>query len=123
MWIWLIAAVFAGALTVERLNAMLGSATTFPGISVVGIVEVLLPAEATGLLLIRWQDARRHQRRSWGWLLLAAFGWFMVFLIVGTALLASRPGGLAPSGLLVVLVIGTLAAFASWRSMRRRPTT
>jgi hypothetical protein len=64
--IWLILAILAGVLTLERLNALLGSAAVFPGISVLGIVEVLLPAEATLVFFIRWQDARSGHRRSWG---------------------------------------------------------
>jgi len=38
MWIWLVLAVLAVALTIERLIALLGSALFFPPFSVVGML-------------------------------------------------------------------------------------
>jgi hypothetical protein len=119
VWIWLVLAVLAGTATIERLGAMLGSASVFPGISVLGIIEVLVPAEATGLFVLHWQELRTGTRRRWGWLLLAAFSSFLTLLLVGAATLASRPGGLAPSGLAIVIVGAAITAFSWWRSGRR----
>ena len=58
MLVWLILAVLAGALTIERVIALLGSASVFPGISVIGIFQVLAPAEAAMLFLVRWWDLK-----------------------------------------------------------------
>lgn len=118
MRIWLFLAVLAAALTVERLNALLASAGVFPGISVLGILELLLPAEAAALFFVRWWDLRTGSRRGWGWLILAALASFITFLLVGAATLASRPGGLSPSGLAIVLAGLAITAFAAWRSGR-----
>jgi hypothetical protein len=115
---WLVLAVLATALTLERVNALMASASVFPGISVLGIFEVLVPAEAAVLFFARWRDLRKGTRRGWGWLLLAAFASFITLLLVGAATLASRPGGLAPSGLAIVLVGVAITAFAAWRSGR-----
>jgi hypothetical protein len=106
--IWLVLAILATALTLERVNALLASASVFPGISVLGIFEVLVPAEAAVLFFARWRDLRLGTRRRWGWLLL------------GAATLASRPGGLAPSGLAIVLAGVAITTFAAWRSGRGR---
>lgn len=121
MWIWLVLALLAGALTVERVNALLGSASVFPGISVVGIMEVLVPAEAAMLFFVRWWELRTARRRRWRWLFVAAFVSFLTLLIVGAATLASRPGGLTTTGLAIVLVGGAITVFAWWRSGVRRP--
>jgi hypothetical protein len=118
--IWLVLAVLATALTLERVNALLASASVFPGISVLGIFEVLVPAEAAVLFFARWRDLRMGTRRRWGWLLLAAFASFITLLLLGTATLASRPGGLAPSGLAIVLAGVAITAFSGWRSGRAR---
>jgi len=118
--IWLVLAILATALTLERVNALLASASVFPGISVLGIFEVLVPAEAAGLFFARWWDLRLGTRRRWGWLLLAAFASFITLLLLGAATLASRPGGLAPSGLAIVLAGVAITAFAVWRSGRAR---
>jgi hypothetical protein len=121
VWIWLVLALLAGALTVERVNALLGSASVFPGISVVGIMEVLVPAEAAMLFFVRWWELRTARRRRWRWLFVAAFVSFLTLLIVGAATLASRPGGLTTTGLAIVLVGGAITVFAWWRSGVRRP--
>jgi hypothetical protein len=113
---WLVLAVLAMALTLERVNALLVSASVFPGISVLGIFEVLVPAEAALLFFARWRDLRTGTRRRWGWLLLAAFASFITLLLLGAATLASRPGGLAPSGLAIVLAGLAITAFAALRS-------
>jgi len=124
VWVWLFLALLAGALTLERLNALLASASVFPGISVVGILEVLVPAEAAVLFLVRWLDLRTGHRRRWSWLFLAAFSSFLTLLIVGAATLASRPGGLRSAGPVIVLLLGgAITAFAWWRSGRRRPSS
>src|SRR5437868_11243670 len=88
--IWLVLAGLSAALAIERLNALLASASVFPGISVLGILEVLLPAEAAVLCFIRWQDSRSSTRRRWRWLFLAAFASFITLLLLGAATLASR---------------------------------
>lgn len=115
---WLVLASVAGAGTVERLVALIGSAGRFPGISVLGIAEVLLPAAAAALFAVRWRDRSTGARRSWSWLLVSAFSAFVTLLLLGAATLASRPGGLAPSGAAVVLAGGAIAALA-WRRSRR----
>jgi hypothetical protein len=111
--------VLAGLVTVERLGAMLASASRFPGISVVGIAEALIPGEAMAFLLLRWWDMRSGGRRRWPWLLLAAFSSFLTLLLIGAATLASRPGGLTPAGIAVVLGGSAVTAFAWWRSGHR----
>ena len=122
MLVWLVLAVLAGALTLERLNALLGSASVFPGISVVGIIEVLAPAEAAVLFFVRWWDLKSGRQRRWRWLFVAAFVSFLTLLIVGAATLASRPGGLRSAGPVIVLLIGgAITAVAWWRSGVRRP--
>jgi hypothetical protein len=121
MWIWLGLAVLAGALTLERLNAMLASASVFPGISVAGIFQVLVPAEAATLFLLRWRELRTGTRRRWRWQYVSAFASFLTLLLLGTATLASRPGGLAPSGIVICLTGAAIAVFAWWRT--GRPTT
>ena len=120
MWVWFVFAILSGALTVERVNALLASASEFPGISVVGIVEVLAPAEAAMLFFVRWWELRTGRRRKWHWLFVAAFVSFLTLLIVGAATLASRPGGLTTTGLAIIL-IGGITVFAWWRSGFRRP--
>jgi len=120
--VWLILAVVAGALTIERVTALLGSASVFPGISVVGIFEVLAPAEAAVLFFVRWWDLKSGRQRRWRWLFVAAFVSFLTLLIVGAATLASRPGGLRSAGPVIVLLIGgAITAVAWWRSGVRRP--
>jgi hypothetical protein len=119
VWVWLVLGVLAGIVTVERLGAMLASASKFPGISVVGIAEVLIPGEAMVFFLLRWWELRSRGRRRWRWLLLAAFSSFLTLFLVGAATLASRPGGLTPAGILVVLVGTAITAFAWWRSGHR----
>ena len=122
MLVWLILAVVAGALTIERVTALLGSASVFPGISVVGIFEVLAPAEAAVLFFVRWWDLKSGRQRRWRWLFVAAFVSFLTLLIVGAATLASRPGGLRSAGPVIVLLIGgAITAVAWWRSGVRRP--
>ena len=121
MWVWLVLALLAAALTVERVNALLGSASVFPGISVVGIMEVLAPAEAAMLFFVRWWELRTARRRRWRWVFVAAFVSFLTLLIVGAATLASRPGGLTTTGLAIVLIGGAITVFAWWRSGVRRP--
>ena len=122
MLAWLVLAVLAGALTLERLNALLGSASVFPGISVVGIIEVLAPAEAAVLFFVRWWDLKSGRQRRWRWLFVAAFVSFLTLLIVGAATLASRPGGLRSAGPVIVLLIGgAITAVAWWRSGVHRP--
>jgi len=109
-------------MTLERLNALLASASVFPGISVVGIMEVLAPAEAAMLFFVRWWELRTGRRRKWRWLFVAAFVSFLTLLIVGAATLASRPGGLRSAGPVIFLLIGgAITAFAWWRSGVRRP--
>jgi len=120
-WVWLVLALVAGALTIEQLNELIASASVFPGISVVGIMQVLAPAEAAVLFFVRWWDLRTGARRRWRWVFLAAFFSFLTLLLVGAATLASRPGGLTSSGIVIVLVGGALSAFAWWRSGLRRP--
>jgi hypothetical protein len=44
----------------------------------------------------------------------------MGWLLLGAATLASRPGGLAPSGLAIVLAGVAITTFAAWRSDRGR---
>ena len=122
MWVWLVLALLAAALTVERVNALLGSASVFPGISVVGIMEVLAPAEAAMLFFVRWWELRTARRRRWRWVFVAAFVSFLTLLIVGAATLASRPGGLTTTGLAIVLIGGANTVFAWWRSGVRRPS-
>jgi hypothetical protein len=119
VWVWPLLAVLAGVVTVERLGAMLASASKFPGISVLGIAELLIPGEATALFLWRWWELRSGARRRWRWLLLAAFSSFLTLVLVGAATLAARPGGLTPSGIAVVLVGSAVTAFAWWRSGHR----
>jgi hypothetical protein len=122
VWVWLVLALFTGALTVERVNALLGSASVFPGISVVGIMEVLAPAETAMLFFVRWWELRTGRRRRWRWLFVAAFVSFLTLLIVGAATLASRPGGLRSATPVIVLLIGgAITAVAWWRSAVRRP--
>ena len=122
MWVWLVLALLAAALTVERVNALLGSASVFPGISVVGIMEVLAPAEAAMLFFVRWWELRTARRRRWRWLFVAAFVSFLTLLIVGAATLASRPGGLRSAGPVIFLLIGgAITAVAWWRSGVRSP--
>jgi len=116
MWIWLVLAVLAVALTIERLIALLGSASIFPGISVVGILEVLAPAEAAMLFFVRWWGLRSGRQRRWRWLFVAAFFSFLTLLITGAATLASRPGGLTPAGIVIVLVGAAITIFAWSRS-------
>jgi hypothetical protein len=118
VWIWLALAVLSGALTLERLSALVASASVFPGISVIGILEVLVPAEAGALFLVRWWELRTRGHRRWSWLLLAALSSFLTLLVVGAATLASRPGGLAPAGVAIVLVGAAITAFGWWRSGR-----
>jgi len=120
-WVWLVLALVGGALTIEQLNELIASASVFPGISVVGIMQVLAPAEAAVLFFVRWWDLRTGARRRWRWVFLAAFFSFLTLLLVGAATLASRPGGLTSSGIVIVLVGGALSAFAWWRSGLRRP--
>jgi len=120
--VWLILAVVAGALTIERVTALLGSASVFPGISVVGIFEVLAPTEAAVLFFVRWWDLKSGRQRRWRWLFVAAFVSFLTLLIVGAATLASRPGGLRSAGPVIVLLIGgAITAVAWWRSGVHRP--
>ena len=122
MWVWLVVAVLAAALTLERLNALLASASVFPGISVIGIMEVLAPAEAAVLFFVRWWELRTGRRRKWRWLFVAAFVSFLTLLIVGAATLASRPGGLRSATPVIVLLIGgAITAVAWWRSGVRSP--
>ena len=121
MLVWLVLTLLAGAVTLERLNALLASASVFPGISVVGIIEVLAPAEAAVLFLVRWSEVRTGRRRKWRWLFVAAFVSFLTLLLVGAATLASRPGGLTTTGLAIVLIGGAITVFAWWRSGARRP--
>jgi hypothetical protein len=116
--VWLVLALIAAALAIERMVALLISAREFPGISVLGIVEVLFPIELSVLSLIRWRDLRVAEPRRWGWLLLAALSAFVALLLIATATLASRPPGLAPTGLAVVLAAATIAALA-WQRSRR----
>jgi hypothetical protein len=119
--IWLVLAVLAGAWTVERLSALPTSGPGLPfasNISVLGILEVLLPAEAAALFSFRWWELRSRSRRKWGWLLAAAVTSLITLLLLGAATLASRPGGLAPSGLAIVLAGAAITAFAFWRSGR-----
>jgi hypothetical protein len=122
VWVWLVLALFTSALTVERVNALLGSASVFPGISVVGIMEVLVPAETAMLFFVRWWELRTGRRRRWRWLFVAAFVSFLTLLTVGATTLASRPGGLTTTGLAIVLIGGAITTFAWWRSgVRRSP--
>jgi hypothetical protein len=122
VWVWLVVAVLAAALTLERLNALLASASVFPGISVIGIMEVLAPAEAAVLFFVRWWELRTGRRRKWRWLFVAAFVSFLTLLIVGAATLASRPGGLRSATPVIVLLIGgAITAVAWWRSGVRSP--
>ena len=121
MWVWLVLALLTGALTVERLNALLASASVFPGISVVGIMEVLVPAETAMLFFVRWWELRTGRRRKWHWIFVAAFVSFLTLLTVGAATLASRPGGLTRTGLAIVLIGGAITVLAWWRSGVRRP--
>ena len=115
--VWLVLAALAGAGTVERLVALIASASRFPGISLLGIAEVLLPAGAAALFALRWRDLRTGTRRKWGWLLTSALSSFVTLLLTGAATLASRPAGLAPSGFAIVLAGAAIAAFA-WRRSR-----
>jgi len=133
MRIWLVLAALAALLTLAQLNALIASASVFPGMSVLGILEVLLPAEAAALFLLRWNELRTGARRRWGWLGLAAFASFLTLLILGSATLASHPAGLdpsgrafapggpaiAPSGVVFILGGAAITAFAWWRSGRR----
>jgi hypothetical protein len=122
VWVWLVLAVLAGALTIERVTALLGSASVFPGISVVGIFEVLAPAEGAMLFFVRWWELGTGRRRKWRWLFVAAFVSFLTLLIVGAATLASRPGGLRSAGPVIVLLVGgAITAVAWWRSGVGRP--
>ena len=122
MWIWLVLALLSGALTIERVTAILASASVFPGISVVGIMEVLAPAEAAVLFFVRWWELRTGRRRKWHWLFVAALVSFLTLLFVGAATLASRPGGLRSAGPVIFLLIGgAITAVAWWRSGIRRP--
>ena len=122
MWVWFVLALLTGALTIERVTALLASASVFPGISVVGIFEVLAPAEAAVLFFVRWWELRTGRRRKWHWLFVAAFVSFLTLLIVGAATLASRPGGLRSAGPVIFLLIGgAITAVAWWRSGVRSP--
>jgi len=121
VWVWLVLAILAGALTLGGLNALLASASVFPGISVIGIMEVLAPAEAAALFFVRWWELRTGRQRKWRWLYVAAFVSFLTLLLVGAATLASRPGGLTTTGVAIVLIGGAITVFAWWRSGVRRP--
>ena len=121
MWVWLVLAILASALTLGGLNALLASASVFPGISVIGIMEVLAPAEAAALFFVRWWELRTGRQRKWRWLYVAAFVSFLTLLLVGAATLASRPGGLTTTGVAIVLIGGAITVFAWWRSGLRRP--
>ena len=122
IWLWLVLGLVAGALTIEQLNELIASASVFPGISVIGIMQVLAPAEAAVLFFVRWWELRTAARRRWRWVFLAAFVSFLTLLIVGAATLASRPGGLRSATPVIVLLIGgAITAVAWWRSGIRRP--
>jgi asparagine N-glycosylation enzyme membrane subunit Stt3 len=116
--VWLALAALGSVATLWQLDRLLASSSTFPGISVLGIAQVLVPAEATLLAWLRWIERSRTPRRRWGWLMLGALFGFVSLLLVGTGLLASRPPGLAPTGLALVLGGVALAAFCWWRSDR-----
>src|SRR5438093_12262534 len=98
MWIWLVLAVLAVALTIERLIALLGSASIFPGISVVGILEGLAPAEAAMLFFVRWWDLRSGRQRRWRWLFVEAVFSFLTLIISVAAILVAISGGLSAGG-------------------------
>jgi len=121
VWVWLVLALLAGALTLGGLNTLLASASVFPGISVIGIMEVLAPAEAAALFFVRWWELRTGRPRKWRWLFVAAFVSFLTLLLVGAATLASRPGGLTTTGVAIVMIGGAITAVAWRRSGVRRP--
>jgi len=68
------------------------------------------------LFFVRWWDLRSGRQRRWRWLFVAAFFSFLTLLITGAATLASRPGGLTPAGIVIVLVGAAITIFAWSRS-------
>jgi hypothetical protein len=120
---WLVLAAVGGVGTLWQIDRLIASASQFPGISVLGIAQTLLFAEVTFVAWLRWSERSRASPRRYGWILLAAASALVGLLTAGTGSLASRPPGLAPGGLALVLVGLALAAFAWWRSGRPRSPT